>query len=130
MKTNRLIVLAAVCFVVCSAILLRRGGADEPARSDSSPFDGKLLSVIGKDSTTAALKDAHIRKLNNHDFLVGTTVAANDYWKPLEGRTMWVAVDTINVIYEFKNTEEIKAVHAAMENVKEHEEQKADSSAK
>ena len=120
MKTNRVMALVAVCLFACCTLLLRRGGADEAAKpDDSSPFEGKCLTVIGKDSVNAALRDARIRRLNNHDFLVGTTVEANDLWKPLVGRTTWIALDSVAVIYEFKDVEDIKATYDAMEEVRQ-----------
>ncbi len=128
MKTNRVIALIAVCLFVCCVMLLSRGVADEPAKSDvSSPFEGKYLVVNATNKSTAYIKEPHIRKLGNRDFLVGKVIRINDKWGAVEGRMFWMSVDSIISIYEFPNADELKATAAVIFEQKAKDESKSDS---
>ncbi len=79
-------------------------------------FSGKVLaiSIKGADGAGCTIEKVQVRRLGNRSFLVGSLVQSV-ITKPLgterkdaDGMTVWVAVDEINQIAEFKDIEEVR----------------------
>src|SRR5438045_1618948 len=103
------IILTAAATLICLLVAIRYGSANEPESKGDSPFVGKLVTITIKErGSGAALENVELRKLGSREFLVGTTVGADERYEAIKGKKQWIAVDSILAIYEFKNLEDMQ----------------------
>jgi hypothetical protein len=122
MKPNRFILLAAIVICASLLILLRHGVADESAApiGINSPFKSDYVVVTGNRYGTAFggyLKTAHIHKIGNRDFLVGSAVRF-DHRGPVDGKTVWLALEDITTIHEYDSADEMNPAKDVMQDLK------------
>jgi hypothetical protein len=88
------------------------GPAPESAKAASAgdvPFKGKVIAVYTNTpvQAQAMLDNVRVRQLAGKQFLVGKHIDAG--FRPSDnGRTMWVAVDSITQIVEYEDAQDVK----------------------
>jgi hypothetical protein len=88
------------------------GPAPESAKAASAgdvPFKGKVIAVHTNTpvQAQAMLENVRVRQLAGKQFLVGKHIDTG--FRPSDnGRTMWVAVDSITQIVEYEDAQDVK----------------------
>jgi hypothetical protein len=112
MRRNTLIA-AAVLVVLAAVTAAAPQRADEPKAGAEPDFTGKVLVVSTKDPAHGAvLQKARVQKLGGRAFLVGEYVKRNDD-DPWPEEIMWLALDDLQTIREFKSAEDVRKMYAA-----------------
>ena len=89
-------------------------GTAAPAPAEERPFEGKILILSYKsEGHGASLEAVTYRQLGGKGFLVGKYLDVHENGAPSvwTGATLWVPVDDISQIMEFKTVEEVRKVY-------------------
>ena len=108
------------CLLVCLTAASSLGGDEpqpKPAPPADDPFAGKALMIYAKEPAKGAmLEKVKIKQLGNRSFLVGKTIdkdaESRSHWT---GVTMWVAIDDVTEIIEFKSADEAREAFVELE---------------
>ncbi len=107
MKTRYLI--AGITIAVCAYLLIshRCGGADVVPPKDAY-FTGRYIAINYHDNgNSTVLENTELKIIGGRTFIVGKIAPVNNDWKVVAGNPMWVPVDAILQISEFKNLEDV-----------------------
>jgi len=110
---------AAICGGLFTAglvgVLCYGSSAATSKSNDVTQFGGKYLAVNEKPggnlSPVIPLTDPELKELRGHAFIVGKIVAPNDVWKKYDGKTIWIAMDNVVDVFDFKEFDELKAMY-------------------
>jgi hypothetical protein len=89
-------------------------GTAAPAPADERLFEGKILVLSYKsEGHGATLEGVACRQLGSKAFLVGKFVDVRENGAPSlwAGATLWVPVDDVSQIMEFKTVDEVRTMY-------------------
>jgi hypothetical protein len=106
-------ILSGALLVTAAGLLWQFiGSVPESAKAASAgdaPFKGKVIAVYTNTpvQAQAMLENVRVRQLAGKQFLVGKNIG--DGLRPSEnGRTVWLAVDSITQIVEYEDAQDVK----------------------
>ena len=74
-----------------------------------APFSGKAVFVEAGKNVMTVLEDVQVRTIGNRTFIVGRAVRENYITQePFPGTTVWVPIETVERIVEFKDLADLK----------------------
>jgi hypothetical protein len=109
MKPHYLIATVAITLFAFLLITHQRSGADTEPPKDVY-FTGRYIAVNYHDSGSTVLENIKLKVLGGRTFIVGKISPVNNLWKSVAGSPMWIPVDSVTQIAEFKGLEDVNAV--------------------
>jgi hypothetical protein len=91
-------------------------GGTKPGDEDPD-FTGKvlLISLKGPPEITTAMEKAVVKRLGKRTFLVGQSIDPRAEKNPRPGLTLWIAVDEVTRMWEFKDIAEAQKYYRSVQ---------------
>jgi hypothetical protein len=108
MTNKRLLLTSALWLCLCVGLDAKPNRDDDkPSPAKSSDFEGKVVAVLARGGTEAAiLEEVRVRHLGEKAFLVGKrAMTTQSRWG---GVVTWIAIEDVNTLYEFKTLPEAR----------------------
>jgi hypothetical protein len=113
--------LAAVGLIAAGIHFLSSGGTAAPAPAAENQFAGKILWISCKNGARGTvLENVSFRQIAGKAFIVGKCLDSDERGtvNPWAGALVWLAVDDVVQIMEFKTADELKKALRAWDEIK------------